>query len=281
MRVSRHKSFRRLTARRISVLSYDTTQIAAQIFETTTSNSRAWRMSRDEPSIAAVIPTLDEEANLAGAIENIQDAGFDEIIVCDGGSTDRTRDIAASFRGVRLVSSKRGRGPQLAAGAGAARSSIIAMVHADCRLPGNAREAIRSTVEDSSIVGGCFRISFDQPGLLFDLYGWCSRFDTPFTSFGDQVMFARRHVLVDTVGVPDIPLFEDVVLRKRLRRAGRFVKLSSSVRTSSRRYGRYGVVGTQVFNGLLLAAFLAGCPATTLYRLYYGREAARPYTCRT
>jgi rSAM/selenodomain-associated transferase 2 len=227
-------------------------------------------MRPDKPTITAVIPTLDEEANLAAAITNLKAAGFDEIIVCDGGSADGTRDIAASFEGVDFVSTTRGRGWQLAAGVAAATSPVIAMVHADCRLPGDAGEAIRRVATDGAVAGGCFRVAFDQPGLLMGLYGWFSRFDTPFTTFGDQVIFARRDVLIATGGVPEIPLFEDVVLRKRLRRAGRFVKLRRSVLTSARRYRRHGVLATQALNGLLLVAFLAGWPASSLYRLYYG-----------
>ena len=227
-------------------------------------------MRPDKPTISAVIPTLDEEANLADSIMNLRAAGFDEIIVSDGGSADATRDIAASFEGVCLVSTTRGRGQQLAAGVAAATSRLVAMVHADCRLPGDAGEAIRRIAADGSLVGGCFRIAFDQPGVFMSLYGWFSRFDTPFTTFGDQVIFARRDVLIETGGVPEIPLFEDVVLRKRLRRAGRFVKLRQTVLASARRYRRHGIVATQALNGLLLAAFLAGWPASSLYRFYYG-----------
>jgi rSAM/selenodomain-associated transferase 2 len=230
-------------------------------------------MRPDRPTISAVIPTLDEEANLAGAIMNLRAAGFDEIIVSDGGSADATRDIAASFEGVRLVSTTRGRGQQLAAGLAAVTSPLVAMVHADCRVPGDAGEAIRRIAADGSVVGGCFRIAFDHPGLFMGLYGWFSRFDTPFTTFGDQVIFARRDVLIETGGVPEIPLFEDVVLRKRLHRAGRFVKLRQRVLTSARRYRRRGVLATQALNGLLLVAFLAGWPAGSLYRFYYGVRA--------
>ena len=88
-------------------------------------------MRPDKPTISAVIPTLDEEANLADSIMNLRAAGFDEIIVSDGGSADATRDIAASFEGVCLVSTTRGRGQQLAAGVAAATSRLVAMVHAD------------------------------------------------------------------------------------------------------------------------------------------------------
>lgn len=227
------------------------------------------------PSIAAIIPTLNEAANLADAIRSVRLADFDEIVVCDGGSSDGTQEIASSIRGIKVLTVPRGRGQQLAAGFEATESPIVAIVHADCRLPSEAGAAIRKITEDHAVVGGCFRLSFDQSSALMGLYGWLSRFDTPFTTFGDQVMFARRETLDRMGSMPNLPLFEDVVLRKRLRREGRFVKLSPLVRTSARRYRKHGAIRTQVLNGLMLIAFLAGCPVDRLYRLYYGADAAR------
>ena len=50
--------------------------------------------------ITAIIPTYNEEANLASAIESVQFA--DEILVIDSFSTDKTIEIAKSY-GVRLI----------------------------------------------------------------------------------------------------------------------------------------------------------------------------------
>jgi glycosyltransferase involved in cell wall biosynthesis len=45
--------------------------------------------------ITAIICAKDEEHNIAACIESVK--GVDEVIVADGGSTDRTRDIAAAM----------------------------------------------------------------------------------------------------------------------------------------------------------------------------------------
>jgi hypothetical protein len=49
----------------------------------------------------------------------------------------------------------------------------------------------------------------------------------------------------DHGGYSENSVFEDVVLRKRLRHEGRFVKLKPLVRTSARRYRKHGAVRTQ------------------------------------
>ena len=45
--------------------------------------------------VSVIIPTLNEEAVIRAAIDSARQAGADEIIVADGGSTDRTVEIAS------------------------------------------------------------------------------------------------------------------------------------------------------------------------------------------
>lgn len=51
--------------------------------------------------ITAIIPTFNEEDNIAGAIESCSFA--DEVIVVDSFSTDKTVEIAKSFKNVRIL----------------------------------------------------------------------------------------------------------------------------------------------------------------------------------
>src|SRR5438445_12338308 len=58
-----------------------------------------------QPTISVIIPARDEEASLGACLESLvaQTGVSFEIIVVDDGSTDRTREIAQSFSGVRMV----------------------------------------------------------------------------------------------------------------------------------------------------------------------------------
>jgi len=60
-----------------------------------------------QPTISVIIPARDEEASLGACLESLvaQTGVSFEIIVVDDGSTDRTREIAQSFSGVRVVDS--------------------------------------------------------------------------------------------------------------------------------------------------------------------------------
>src|SRR5690349_2844283 len=85
-------------------------------------------------TLSVIVPTLDAAATLPrtlAAIEEGRRRGLvAEIVVADGGSADGTRGIARAA-GARVVDAPRGRGPQLAAGAAAARGGWLLFLHAD------------------------------------------------------------------------------------------------------------------------------------------------------
>jgi glycosyltransferase involved in cell wall biosynthesis len=62
---------------------------------------------RVPPEVSVIVPARNEETSLGSCLESLvgqRGAGF-EIIVVDDGSTDRTREIAKSFAGIRIASS--------------------------------------------------------------------------------------------------------------------------------------------------------------------------------
>jgi glycosyltransferase involved in cell wall biosynthesis len=65
---------------------------------------------------SVIIPTLDEADRIGTLVTALKGENFDEVIVVDGGSRDATVARAASA-GATVVTSARGRGRQLGAGA--------------------------------------------------------------------------------------------------------------------------------------------------------------------
>ena len=100
---------------------------------------------RGRPRVAAVIPTLDEEAAIAAVVAAVPRAAVDDIIVADSGSADRTVERARAA-GARVVSeSRRGYGRACAAGAAAAGDcAIVVFLDGD---GSDCPEAIPSLVE--------------------------------------------------------------------------------------------------------------------------------------
>jgi rSAM/selenodomain-associated transferase 2 len=222
----------------------------------------------DNAAIAVLVPTLNEAERIGALLTVLDTMGFSEIVLADGGSADDTVAIARSFPTVRCVETERGRGKQLRAAMAASSAPIVFFLHADTVPPRYAVASIRQALQSPDVVAGCFRLRFDERSLLLDLSAWCTRFETPLTTFGDQGFFVKRSTLQMLGGVPDQLFLEDVELRARLVRAGSFVKLSEYVLTSSRRYKSRGVFVGQLRNALIVAGYYAGLSPETLSRFY-------------
>lgn len=217
--------------------------------------------------IAVVVPVLNEAPNLRNLLPALVAAGFAQVIIADGGSSDESVAIAEAA-GVITVQGVRGRGAQMNAGARQASVSILVFLHADTVLPPEAPALIERALRDPSIVGGCFRLRFDQKNALLGFYGLMSRFETALTTFGDQAYFVRAAAFKEAGGFPEWPFLEDVELRRRLLRLGRFVKLPICVTTSARRFEGEGVLRRQLMNAWILALHRCGLSADRLVRWY-------------
>lgn len=157
-------------------------------------------------SLAVVIPALNEESSIEAAVASAWEAGADEVVVSDGGSTDATRDRAASV--ARVVLSPRGRAAQMNAGAAATRSDVVLFLHADSRLPRDAAALVRGVLADPLVGAGAFRMRFDAPGLYWRFISTLAHARAFWwgITLGDQAIFARRETLRLIGGYRPLPI---------------------------------------------------------------------------
>ena len=224
--------------------------------------------------VSVVIPTLDEERWLPGAIASVRDDAF-EVVVVDGGSSDRTREKAAAL-GARAFQASRGRGSQLHRGACEARGDLLLFLHADTRLEAGWSEALHGL--EPRVVGGAFRFALDTERASRRYAEWavglrCRVLGVP---YGDQAIFCRREAYAAAGGFPPEPLFEDVAFVRRLRRVGPTVLLPPRAVTSARRWEQEGSAFTTVRNNALVLLFLAGVSPRRLAAVYESDRYRRP-----
>lgn len=81
-------------------------------------------------TVSIIIPTLNEEKTIAGVIEGCRPFA-DQIIVVDGHSSDRTRDIARNLGATIMKDQKKGKGQALRQSALQATGDIIVFIDAD------------------------------------------------------------------------------------------------------------------------------------------------------
>ena len=223
--------------------------------------------------IAVVIPVLNEEASIAATVGAVKRLGPDEIIVVDGGSTDRTPIVCAELQ-VNCVKSPRGRGAQMNHGAARVTADILLFLHADTRLPETAFADILSAMTDPNCVGGRFDVQLDGDKPMLKIVGKMISLRSRLSKVGtgDQAIFIRREVFNRLGGFPDIPLMEDIALSRAMKRAGKVACLRSRVVTSARRWEIEGIGRTIVRMWLLKSLYLLGVSPFRLKRFYDDRR---------
>lgn len=223
----------------------------------------------DAAKVSVVIPALDEEAALGGALASLAGQAAHEIIVVDGGSRDRTAQIA-SAGGATVLNSPRGRAMQMNAGAAAATGDVLLFLHADCRLDRGGLDAVRRAMRNSDRVGGWFTQRYDRPGPVWRLLEWGANLRARLLRlpFGDQAIFVRAEVFGRLGGFPSVPMMEDLLFARELRRAGSTTVLRQAVRPSPRRFERRGPWRMQMIFWSFSLRFAAGIPPESLVREY-------------
>ena len=241
-------------------------------------------------TISVVIPTLNEERSLPTTLARAVGLGFDEVIVVDGGSRDRTRQIVTELRvtsdalpvnpdcppvtrhpsPVTLLTAPAGRAPQMNAGAAASGGEIFLFLHADTLLPPDARAAIERVLEDPAYVGGRFDVRFERDSGLGRLIGRTINLRSRWTGIatGDQAIFVRRSVFERLGGFSDIPIMEDVDFTRCLKRIGPVAALRLQVVTSFRRWDACGPIRTIALMWVLRFLYWVGISPRTLRHLY-------------
>lgn len=234
------------------------------------------------PTLAVVIPTLNEEPVLAATLRSLRDQTrpADRVVVVDGGSRDRTAEVARSFGVELLFAGVTGRGNQVAAGVEAVTETVAVVGHADMLFPAEALERVCRVLQDEpGCPGGALGHRFASPRWEYRVVEWFdARRARRGHAYGDQAQFFRREVLAAAGGFPAQPILEDVELAARLRTLGRTAYLDCPVSVSPRRFERLGMVRTLWQNWRFRRAYRRGGIAATraIFDRYYPTQQDEP-----
>jgi rSAM/selenodomain-associated transferase 2 len=223
--------------------------------------------------ISVVIPTLNAEETLGATLQSLAPAGtlVREVIVSDGGSTDRTAGVAKSA-GAQVLVGQKGRGAQLKLGAARAREPWLLFLHADTVLdPSWAEEARRLYPDDKT--AGVFRLAFNSEKIAAHIVAAGANLRTLLfaSSYGDQGLLISRALYDEVGGYGDMPLFEDVdIVDRILKHGGRCAlrRLEARAVTSPARYEKSGYVRQVLRNWSALARYRLGASPTDIVKAY-------------
>lgn len=108
------------------------------------------------PAVSVIIPTLNEERNLPHVLRGLP-AFVDEVVVVDGGSTDRTVQVARRLRPdvVVMTQTRKGKGNALVCGLAECTGDIVVMLDADGSTdPAEIESFVRALVEGADFAKG-------------------------------------------------------------------------------------------------------------------------------
>jgi rSAM/selenodomain-associated transferase 2 len=222
--------------------------------------------------ISVIIPTYNEEQNIGRLVDYLMATAdprlLREVIVVDGGSTDRTAALAEAAGARVLFSPVKGRAAQMNFGAREASGRVLYFLHADTYPPENFCLDIRKAIDQQMYFGG-YRLRFDSSHWFLRLNAWFTRFDISLFRFGDQSLFVEKGLFEEVGGFrEELSLLEDQEIIYRLRRKARFKLVPRNVITSARKYREYGVFRTQFYFYLLYALYRLGLPQRFLVGIY-------------
>ncbi|MBL7649420.1 MAG: TIGR04283 family arsenosugar biosynthesis glycosyltransferase [Candidatus Hydrogenedentes bacterium] len=230
-----------------------------------------WKNSQRDTGLSVIIPTWNEEEHIGKLLDVVAISPEVEVIVADGGSSDRTVEIAAGR--ARVVHAERGRASQMNAGAAVATGRYLLFLHADSLPPDDFSSCVRRTLAFENVALGAFELRIDGAGGAMRFIESAANLRSRWlsTPYGDQGLFLRRDTWEAVGGYPVLPMLEDYALVRAARKVGAVVTLSAITSTSPRRWEREGLLRLTAMNVVTFFAYPMGVSPERIAR-WYGRE---------
>jgi rSAM/selenodomain-associated transferase 2 len=213
--------------------------------------------------VSIVMPTLNEAGCLGRTLRHLSllDPPAAEVLIVDGGSTDKTLAIAHQFcqttqAKIHILSTECGRSLQMNRGAEAATGDILCFLHADTLVPDDLVAIVSETLTDSTVACGGFvslMAGSHTTRWGVSLHNYLKTYYAPLIFrphlflkglrllFGDQVMFCRREDFWGCGGFDAaMPIMEEADLCLKLVRRGRIRQVNRVVQSCDRRVAQWG-----------------------------------------
>lgn len=200
--------------------------------------------------ISIIIPTYNEENNIVRLLKAIDRNGvakeIQEVIVCDGGSSDNTVKLAEEHGATVLISPRKGRSAQMNHAADNATGEVLHFIHADC-LPPKQFTSYILKVMGKKTRAGCFMSKFDMGHWFLRLGNYLSFLPFWFCRGGGQTLWITKDLFHKTGGYDEsMVLMEEYDFIARVKQHSRFRVIRRFVITSARDYRRNGAMKLQL-----------------------------------
>ncbi len=181
-----------------------------------------------------IIPVLNEEKILTEYRQYYQWLKNEaQLIFVDGGSKDRTLSLAQEFG--KIILSPKGRAIQMNHGAREGQNQFLFFLHADTFITPAGLQRMKDVLSQG-IKGGCLRLMIDDKKIIFRVFEWLVNLRARYFKVmdGDLGLFIRRDIFEQLGGFAEVPLMEDILFSRKLKRQKDILVLSEAIHVSSR-----------------------------------------------
>jgi rSAM/selenodomain-associated transferase 2 len=219
--------------------------------------------------LSIIIPTLNEASTIGRLIERLltQDNDQLEIIIVDGGSTDGTVEICATYP-VQVVFSPPSRAKQLNLGAQIAKHNTLYFVHADT-LPPKSFYTDCQLYLNGTYAAACYRAKFEGRVLALKLNAFFTRFNWLISRGGDQSLFIGKKTFL-ALGKFDeeMEIMEEYPLLSKLMDSKKLAVIPKTILISTRKYENRSWLKVSRANAVAFKMFKAGVDSKEIKQKY-------------
>ena len=201
-------------------------------------------------------------------LSDIQKEG--EIIIVDGGSKDKTIDVANIYGAKVFKSEERNRGLQLDIGAKNSKGDWLIFLHADTRLTHDWFRKINSVFKGNKNHIYYFKFKINHKKIIYRVLEILVNFRSQYFKqpYGDQGLIIHRTIYFKNNGFRKIPLMEDVDFLRRLNNEN-LKQLNSPIFISSRKWEKTNIFLQAIKNWHFRRRWLRGESLKNIYSDYY------------
>jgi rSAM/selenodomain-associated transferase 2 len=192
--------------------------------------------------ISIIIPVLNEENIIQNTLQQFQfkdkfqDSVGIEIIIVDGGSQDRTKEIVTQLssknKQIKLITKRDSdKANQMNYGATLATRNILLFLHADTILPINYQQIIQDILLQKNAILGAFQLKIDGEEKSLRWVEKMVNLRSLFWSlpYGDQGFFITKQNFNLLGGFANLPIMEDFNFIQKAKRQGKIVIAKQAV----------------------------------------------------
>jgi len=222
--------------------------------------------------ISIIIPTINEANNLPLLLSDLSTIHQEgEILIIDGGSEDRTIDIANIYGAKVYKTKERNRGLQLDMGAKNSKGEWLIFLHSDTRLTYNWYTKVKSVLKGNKNFIYYFKFKIKDKKIIYRILEILvdirsKHFKQP---YGDQGLIIHRSIYLKNNGFRKIPIMEDIDFLRRLNNKKDLKQLNIPILISSRKWERTNIFVQALKNWNFRRRWLKGESTKSIYSDYY------------